>query len=377
MKRKALIFLISGICIFAISTTSVLCFLVQAREGVQTAFASGGQNFLQGYAKTAFLSPNANVFEQVSVGRYYEPKRMMHSTEGETVVVKNSDVTGYEAMGWFKEPVAFVYKGREFKSILRSEIDSYRQEGWNVMYYSYKLNPLGEQLQKYIKSRSGKFGIYVKNLQNGQELLINDGEYSAASIIKLFVMTGVYKEIAKGNLLKTPDIENKLMKMITVSDNQASNELVKAIGHGNYKTGFALENEMTKSLGGVNTQHLSLFIGYGDYVSYGRNSVSPLDCGRVLEQIYHGTLLSPQWSAEMLELLKCQERKGKIPYLLPEGTVCANKTGESETVQSDVGIVYSPNADYIICVLTNNAQSGYVDVQEISRMVYDYFNSVS
>lgn len=76
----------------------------------------------------------------------------------------------------------------------------------------------------------------------------------------------------------------------------------------------------------------------------------------------------------MLSLLKNQQRRTKIPYSLPKGTVCANKTGETDSVQSDVGIVYSSGADYIICVLTNNAPTGMQDIRQISKIVYDYFN---
>ena len=134
------------------------------------------------------------------------------------------------------------------------------------------------------------------------------------------------------------------------------------------------ENNFFKSIGCVNTIHQSLFSGYGDYVSYGKNSVSPVDCGILLEKIYNGALISEEYSNEMLNLLKQQTRRNKIPYPLPQGTVCANKTGETSTVQSDVGIVYSPACDYIICVITNNARSGINDIRAISKLTYDYFN---
>lgn len=330
-------------------------------------------------ASTTVSIPPETVSEKVTpvkseFGLYLSHKIPMYSVDNKMVLVDSKEVFAYEKDGWFKEPVALVKKGKESKHILKSEMEAFRQDGFRISNFGYELAPLYNQLQDFIKNKSGRYGIYIKNLTSGEQLIINDEPYSAASIIKLFVMTGVYNEIASGNVIKTPTVSKALKNMITVSDNYSSNYLVRTMGKGNYKTGFNLENEMTKSMGCLNTQHLSLFIGYGDYVSFGRNFVSPVDCGIVLEKIYNKTLISEEYSEEMLGLLKNQQRRNKIPHLLPKDTVCANKTGETNTVQSDIGIVYSPNADYIICVLTNNAGSGIRDIQLISRMVYDYFN---
>lgn len=322
----------------------------------------------------AFSFPNEMVPAQKTVGWYSQPRKLMYSADSRMLFANFGDIPAFESVGWFTEPVALVTNGKETKYVLESEMELYRRSGWQIVRYGPQLYYLGEQLQSFINGKSGKYGIYIKNLNNGEQLIINDGKYSAASVIKLFVMTGIYNEIAYGGVIKTPAVQKKLNDMITISDNYSSNYLVKTIGRGNYKNGFDAENAMTRAMGCMNTQHLSLFIGYGDYVSYGRNYVSPVDCGIVLEKIYRGTLISPEYSAEMMNMLKNQQRRNKIPYLLPKGTVCANKTGETDTVQSDVGIVFSPNADYIICVLTNNAKSGIRDIQNISRIVYNYFN---
>ena len=53
-----------------------------------------------------------------------------------------------------------------------------------------------------------------------------------------------------------------------------------------------------------------------------------------------------------------------------------NKTGTLDNLEHDAGIVYLPNTDYIICVLTNNLKSNK-DGKEItgliSKAVYDEF----
>ena len=255
-----------------------------------------------------------------------------------------------------------------------SEMDADRTVGWYVKRFSYGLDDLTGQIEAYIKDKDGEWGVYVKNLKTGQQLILNDGHYSSASIIKLFIMAGVYNDIAYGSITKNEEVNELLWEMITESDNYAANRLVKIMGGGSYERGFESENNNSKSMGAVLTSHTSLFAGYDDYVFYAPNSVSPYDCGIALEKMYRHELVSYEYSDEMLSLLKYQTRRWKIPYPLPEGTVVANKTGENNTVDSDIAIVYSPACDYILCVLTNHAPSGTEGIRNISAMTYNYFN---
>lgn len=307
-------------------------------------------------------------------GWYESPVTTVYMPNGTSEVVYNSEVEEKIKNGWFPAPVALINKGTEEKYVLLSETEKFRSDGWFIKEYNSGLAELGNQIKKYIDNKSGKYGIYIKNLNTSEYLVLNDNKYSAASIIKLFVMAGIYSEIENGNLKSSDLIQKYLNWMISVSDNMASNQLVKILGQGNYKQGFEIENNHSKSIGCLNTQHMSLFSGSGKYVSYGRNYVSPYDCGVLLEKIYNRTLVSPDFSDEMMTLLKNQQRTSKIPYYLPENTLCANKTGENSNVQSDVGIVYSPGCDYIICVITNNAPSGINVIRQISLMTYEYFN---
>ncbi len=320
------------------------------------------------------IFPYSMADAQNTVGWHYSPRKTMYTPYNQSMVISSYGIESFESVGWFIEPVALMSKNGEVMYALESEIDYYRNNGWVIKDYSAQMYELGLQIKDYIGKRKGSFGIYVKNLKTGEQLVINDGKYSSASIIKLFVMAGIYNEIEQGNVVKNDAVGGSIYNMITVSDNYSSNYLVKVMGGGNYYNGFSKENDNTRSIGCLNTQHLTLFSGYGDFVSYGRNWVSPYDCGILLEKIYNRTLVSPERSDEMLYMLKNQQRRNKIPYHLPYGTVCANKTGETSTVQSDVGIVYSPNCDYIICVTTNNAPSGIINIRDISLMTYNYFN---
>lgn len=69
-----------------------------------------------------------------------------------------------------------------------------------------------------------------------------------------------------------------------------------------------------------------------------------------------------------------QQRTEKIPAGLPEGTKCANKTGEMNFTQHDAAIVYSPNATYIIVVMSTDCGAAIGNIRDISKVTYDYFN---
>ena len=87
------------------------------------------------------------------------------------------------------------------------------------------LGVLKTVLEGSIFSYSGKWEIYVKDLKNDTELEIGDSPASSASLIKTFVMAAVYDQIEAGNLKESRELNHLLELMITVSDNEAYNEL--------------------------------------------------------------------------------------------------------------------------------------------------------
>ncbi|MBR5238994.1 MAG: serine hydrolase [Clostridia bacterium] len=319
--------------------------------------------------------PLSQVEEHKQKDWYEEPVVVMYQKDGNYEIVPTAQVEQKQEEGLLLEPVAQMVKGNQSQEVASSEVEAYRKDGWQLRSYCVGLPELSEKIESYLQTKAGKHGVYVKNLDTGDFLVLNDGKYHAASVIKLYQMAAIYQEAQRGELTIDADITSYLYDMITLSDNFAFNQLVGILGNWNYRTGFDKVNQYAQSLGYVNTQMLCLLRDAGYFVAYGYNYVSPYECGQTLEQIYRRTLVSPEYSDEMLALLKQQTKRHKIPYSLPENVECANKTGETSTIENDVAIVYSPNCDYIICVMTNDAPSGIWDIREISEMTYQYFNS--
>ncbi len=242
---------------------------------------------------------------------------------------------------------------------------------------STKLGSLKSKLTSTLKGYGGTWSVYVKRLDNNDSITINDTPLYAASVIKPFVMASTYNQIHKGTIKETSTITSLNRSMITVSSNDAFNELVKRQTNSySFSTGRSIVNDYLERCGYTKTEvHHTLHPASGGRISDGgSNKTSVKDCGKLLESIYRGTCVDKASSKKMLNFLLAQQRRWKIPAGLPSGTKVANKTGETSTSDHDIAIVYGPKCTYILCVMSSNASYSSSRISQISRMVYNYFN---
>lgn len=237
------------------------------------------------------------------------------------------------------------------------------------------LPDLEKELLPKLANYSGTWSVYVKNLDTNEYVSINNQELKPASLIKLYNMVYVYDRLERGELEETGQLDSLLYSMISVSNNDAYNQLLTIHGNGNLLQGTRLLNEFCVQQ------------GYGMTVASGtlrpskfkeqwlcQSSSSAEDCGHVLEDIYRECLVSREASRSMLKLLKEQQKNEKISRVLPEGTVCAHKTGEAQKAEHDAAIVFSDGADYILVIMSMEDKVAIPHIWEVSQMVYEYFN---
>lgn len=239
---------------------------------------------------------------------------------------------------------------------------------------------LKEQLKKQIAVYNDTVSIYVKDLHGDTVVeIIGNSQQKAASLIKLYVMASVYEQIQKGILMEDDEIDTLLHNMITVSDNESTNELVRRLSQdgNNWEEGSLVTNAYIREQGYADTSMGRDVRDYRDVPAEGENYTSVTDCGKILEEIYEGTCVSPEYSFKMLELLKQQKRTWKIPLGIESAEYIANKTGELSDVEHDVAIVQIDDSRaYVLCVMlsdvvdSNRAQN---EIVEISHTVYQYF----
>jgi beta-lactamase class A len=238
-----------------------------------------------------------------------------------------------------------------------------------------------------IAGHGGRYGIAIKDLSTGLGVLVDpDGEYEAASLFKLAVMYEVFKQRDLGTLslseslvlterhvaydlgtLDRPagssiELREALERMITISDNSSAILLTDRVGALNI-------NRDLQALGLTHTRVLLDDL-----------STSPGDMLSFFEMLARGQGLSPETSAEMIHLLSRQRVNDRIPHLLPSSAVVAHKTGNLPGVVNDAGIVYAPDASFVIAALvygTPNEGDAAQVIRDLAAVSYEHFRAAS
>ena len=238
------------------------------------------------------------------------------------------------------------------------------------------------QIQNRLTSLPGIIGFYYVNLKTGDSYALNEDElFESASVIKLPIFAAILKWQAEGaadlqekltfteedklpscgalQFFPAPmevDVETLCKLMITLSDNTATNLLIRRFGMEAFNTEFRRM--------GLEKSRIERYLFDADASSRGlENRVTPKEMGQLLEQIYRHNFVSDSVSANMEDILMRQQIKHKIRGYLPKSIPCAHKTGEDNGITNDVGIVYS-DVPFVICWLTNQT-----DVPEAEKAI--------
>lgn len=208
----------------------------------------------------------------------------------------------------------------------------------------------------------GSAAVSAGRISDGVLSLVNNQSMQAASLIKLFVAGCMYETMGD-----TSQYESQISSMISVSDNTACNSLVAVLGGGDAQAGMAAVNEYCMNHGFSETHMGRLMLQPNDQDD---NYTSVRDCGNFLLDIYNGSLAG---SNQILQYMKQQERRGKIPAGVPAGVETANKTGELDFVENDAAIIFHPSGAYVLCVMSENLSDAYSSrlfINSLSEMVY-------
>ena len=234
---------------------------------------------------------------------------------------------------------------------------------------------VSQYVARFAGEHSGNWSLCFADLSGGEPAIRGgeEGPMVSASLIKLPIMGAVYEAVAAGSL-DPAQCENWLGPMITVSDNGSANSLVLLLGGGDADKGMAAVNDWCLRQGLTDTRQNRLML-----VDNGlQNYTGAADCARLLAAIYRGDCVSPEASRQMLSLLLQQQVNDRLPLGLPEGTPIAHKTGDLIGLcWADVGIVYSPGGDYVLCVISDGQASereAKSATAALSREVYALMN---
>lgn len=224
---------------------------------------------------------------------------------------------------------------------------------------------LEEQIQDMISSQftaGGTVAVSVGRISDGPPSSVNNHQMQAASLIKLFVAGCMYETMGD-----TSQYESLISSMISVSDNTACNSLIEILGGGDTQAGMAAVNAYCMAHGFTETHMGRLMLQPNDQDD---NYTSVQDCGNFLINIYNGGLAG---SDQILQYMKQQERRSKIPAGIPSGVETANKTGELDSVENDAAIIFHPSGAYVLCVMSEYLSDPYASrlfINSLSEKVY-------
>lgn len=275
-----------------------------------------------------------------------------------------------------------------------------------------KISPeqLKEQIKTELAKQKGTFAIAFKNIQTGQEILINEKiNFHAASTMKTPVMIETYKQAAAGKFkindpilvkntfksivdgsvfaLDSADdsdsvlytkvgtrlpIYDLLYLMIIKSSNLATNIIIDLVGATNV-------NQTMRDMGANDIQVLR---GVEDSKAFQKgmnNTTTAYDQMLIFDAMAKGKIVNKESSDAMIKILLDQAFNDKIPAKLPKDVKVAHKTGWIKGVNHDAGIVYLPDGrKYVLALLSKDMTDDKAGVQamaNVSKMIYEYFVS--
>ena len=275
------------------------------------------------------------------------------------------------------------------------------------------LDRLKASIERITRSANATWGIYVKSLETGEEVAINaDRQMDTMSVIKIPLMAEVYYQIKEGKFklsdrypIKAEDllpgtgvlrsldagesitVKDLITLMIIVSDNTATDVLFNMVG------GVEPVNRRMATLGLKHTRATApsrtWFAALRKAPSaeafhraaqnpYGLSS--PHDIGVLLEQMERGVLVDKESSAQMLQIMRGQLYRSRIPRYLT-GFAIPHKTGDfMPYIGNDVGVLeLAGDKRVVVSIFTaNHFGNGWMledAIGQVSQAVAGYFEA--
>lgn len=236
-------------------------------------------------------------------------------------------------------------------------------------------------------------GVFIVDLNTGTYIDINSrSPLPAASTIKVPILVALFKEVDEGKIRLDENLTlqaemiatgsgnlqyQKLgtqftvlelaTKMITISDNTATNMLIARLG------GQEVLNQRFRAWGLTTTALRNALPDLG-----GTNTASPQELAALMAMINQGQLVSLPSRDRILSIMQSNEINSLLPKGLGSGAIIAHKTGNIGALLADVGLVNMPSGkSYIISVMVQrpfNDDSAQELIRKISKTAYEYFN---
>ena len=268
---------------------------------------------------------------------------------------------------------------------------------------------LENKITNLLKSHKGTFAVALKNLDDGNTILINENEiFHAASTMKTPVMIELFKKKYNGEVSfeDSLQIKNEFMsiddgsKFELSSFDDSDENIYKNLGEyisireliydmitksSNFCTNLLIDyidvKDVNKTMRDIGAENINVLRGVGDLKAFDKslnNTTSARDLLIIYEKLAMGSLINPSISNEMVEILKNQVYKDIIPKYLPKNIEVAHKTGWISGVRHDSGIVFLENGEkYILILLSKNLEDDIEGAEFLAKISLEIYNYLS
>ncbi|WP_378956216.1 serine hydrolase [Pelosinus sp. sgz500959] len=252
---------------------------------------------------------------------------------------------------------------------------------------------LRQKIEALLGTYTGRWGLIIVDQSTQERLELNPNMiFPAASMIKVPIMYEIMRQAAAGmihlddfltiessqwvggaGILQelrpniTMTIRELVTLMIILSDNTATNRLIDLIGMD------AVNTTMVK-LGLKSTVLRRQMMDFEAAQSGKENEICAADLILLFEIIEKKLHLPQEYGELMIDILKRQQVRDKLPFYLPETTILAHKTGTLDGVEHDGGILFLPHGSYLICILTADLKENYQGLQlvaSLGKIIYE------
>ena len=262
------------------------------------------------------------------------------------------------------------------------------------LYLSQEIIPLKDAVQNLAATNPNLTpGVFLVDLDTGNYVDVNgSANFPAASTIKVPILIAFFQDLDAGKIrldeMLTMQQEmvaggsgtlqykpagtqyaalEVVTKMITISDNTATNMLIARLG------GIDALNQRFRTWG------LTATIIRNQLPDLqGTNTTSPRELANLMAIVSQGNLVSVPSRDLMLDILRRTERNSLLPSGLGTGARVYHKTGDIGTILADAGLIVVPTGKrYVAAVMVqrpNNDPRAEKLISSISRVAYQEFS---
>lgn len=251
-----------------------------------------------------------------------------------------------------------------------------------------------KELKRYLDTRVGEYSFYFEDIDSGYTYGVDERmKMPAASCIKILIAIALLKncenlrlDLSDKIMVKKEDMVNGsgiiheldereyslkelLVMMIVQNDDTAANKLIDIIGLNSI-------NEQIRKMDLKDTILKRKMMDLKAREKGLENISTSYDLSKTMKIIYNKNYLSDSNSELLIEILKRQQIRDKIPFYIPkrEWHNIGNKTGYLNGIENDTALLNIQKGNFVFTVMSKSLPNnvyGIVTISRIGKMMWD------